>query len=309
MLAQLEALLALEELGTMTRAATRLRVTQSAVSKRIAALEAEVGARVVERRGRALHLTGLGRELAGSARPLVATLRGLVASERAEHAGRIGIAVTESILASWGAPLLARLRERLPKIEVVVHAHRGPVALDAVRSGRALLGLVGGRAPSARELAALVLGEERLVIVPSRLAPLALRRGATIDLLEIEPSSLTARATQAARAPFERASGIRLRTTGSVGSYVCLVQMARAGLGNALVPEPLADALGVSAASRTSLPAPGLARPVFVAARKTSLERSLVAAFLDALREEVAAAGVLRPIESNISERARARRR
>lgn len=309
MLDRLEALLALEELGTMTRAATRLRVTQSAVSKRIAALQAEVGSPVFERHGRAIRLTRVGRELAESARPLVATLRGLVATERAEHAGRVSLAITESILASWGAPLLARLRERMPRVELQVLAHRGPVALDAVRSGRALLGLVGGKAPPARELAVLPVGEEPFVVVPSRLEPITLRRDTTLDVMEIETGSLTARALAPARARFERASGLRLRTTASVGSYACLVQMARAGLGHALVPAALARALGVPAAAQIALPGPGLTRPVFVATRKTSLQRPLVAAFLDALRDEIAVAGVLEPEVREIPGRRTGRRR
>ena len=46
MIANLEALAALADLGTMTRAAARLRITQSAVSKRIAALEGELSLRL-----------------------------------------------------------------------------------------------------------------------------------------------------------------------------------------------------------------------------------------------------------------------
>ena len=57
MLDQLDALRALHETGTTRRAATRLRVTQSAVSKRIAALEERVGAPLLERHGRNVRLT------------------------------------------------------------------------------------------------------------------------------------------------------------------------------------------------------------------------------------------------------------
>ena len=48
----IEALAALEQCGTISEAATRLRLTQSAVSKRIQALQKTVGFRIVEPDGR-----------------------------------------------------------------------------------------------------------------------------------------------------------------------------------------------------------------------------------------------------------------
>ena len=47
MLDKLEALQALAEAGTMGRAAASLRVTQSAVSKRIGALSSELGCELI----------------------------------------------------------------------------------------------------------------------------------------------------------------------------------------------------------------------------------------------------------------------
>ena len=69
MIANLEALAALADLGTMTHAATRLRITQSAVSKRIAALEREVGQPVTEAHGRGVRLTPAGHRLLQRAAP------------------------------------------------------------------------------------------------------------------------------------------------------------------------------------------------------------------------------------------------
>ena len=51
MMDNLEALMALAECGTMSRAALRLSITQSAVSKRIANLQSQLGKRLVERSG------------------------------------------------------------------------------------------------------------------------------------------------------------------------------------------------------------------------------------------------------------------
>ena len=62
MLTYLEALHALAETGTMGEAAIKLRLTQSAISKRIRALEVEIGSDLIRRVGRRVELTEAGRQ-------------------------------------------------------------------------------------------------------------------------------------------------------------------------------------------------------------------------------------------------------
>ena len=69
MFAHIETLSALAAAGTMTRAAIQLRITQSTVSKRIAALEREVGQPLVEACGRGVRLTPVGHRLLERATP------------------------------------------------------------------------------------------------------------------------------------------------------------------------------------------------------------------------------------------------
>ena len=59
------------DLGTLGRAAVRLRVSQPSLSKRLASLEAKVGARLLERSARGVALTTAGRQLYRHARPLL----------------------------------------------------------------------------------------------------------------------------------------------------------------------------------------------------------------------------------------------
>ena len=60
MLEGLEALFALERTGTISEAAAQLRLTQSAVSKRIQSLQNEVKFLVIEPDGRRVKLTARG---------------------------------------------------------------------------------------------------------------------------------------------------------------------------------------------------------------------------------------------------------
>jgi DNA-binding transcriptional LysR family regulator len=58
------------DLGSLGHAAVRLRVSQPSLSKRLASLEAKVGARLLERSARGVALTPAGRQLYRHARPL-----------------------------------------------------------------------------------------------------------------------------------------------------------------------------------------------------------------------------------------------
>ena len=93
----LEALLALWKAGTMAAAANRLRVTPSAVSKRIAFLEDQVGYKLVEPKGRKVELTPAALRLVEKVDPLLAELRSVLTDERGVEGGELTIGVTESV--------------------------------------------------------------------------------------------------------------------------------------------------------------------------------------------------------------------
>src|SRR5687767_13341698 len=140
MFEQLTALAALAETGTMRAAGTKLHISQSAVSKRIASLESDLDKTLIERRGRHAYLTPEGERLLSRVQPLLSELRATLSEDAIEGRGRISIGVSESILGSWGAPLFARTQT--PEMEIELHAHRSPVAVDMVRGGEYALALI-----------------------------------------------------------------------------------------------------------------------------------------------------------------------
>jgi LysR family nitrogen assimilation transcriptional regulator len=70
------------ELGTVSRAAVRLRIAQPALSRQISNLEQELGLKLFDRVGRRLVLTGEGEQLLGDCRGLLSCASALV--ERAQ---------------------------------------------------------------------------------------------------------------------------------------------------------------------------------------------------------------------------------
>lgn len=274
MIDRIQALRALREAGTTARAAARLRVTQSAVSKRIAALEAEVGVPLVERVGRGCRLTAAAETLLAEAEPLLSRLAGVLAEARGASAAVVlRVAASESLLSSWLPGALVSAAGA--GLELELHAHRGPVLVERVRSGECELGICAAPGAS-KDLVESHLGDERMVLVPSRLGRRALERAAVADAWTIEERSLTW-PLLAARLARRRSGRPGIAITGRLESFTALVRCARAGLCHALVPRGVALAMGVPA--RALLELPGLTRPIAIVARSRTLERAPVARF------------------------------
>jgi DNA-binding transcriptional LysR family regulator len=279
MLEKLEALRALQSTGTMGRAAVVLRVTQSAVSKRIAALQDEVGKTLIEQHGRHVRLTSAAERLLLDATPLLEKLREVVQAQTDSQTEVLRIAATDSLLASWLPATLRSAIDRCPGMQLELHAHRGPMLLERVRSGDYALGVCPATTTEG-ELLVRVLGREPMVIVPARLE--RLRPTGVIPVWAIEQRSLTweAIATQVGR--LRNGPGFALEIKGRLESFTALVQVARAGFAHALVPIGVAKDLGVPV-DRLLL-VPELYRPIAVVGRRSTFTRPTVRKLLAALR-------------------------
>ena len=114
----------------MMKTATVLKIPQSAVSKRIAALEQYYDRQLIERQGRRVVLTHHGTRLVERVTPLMSELRHVFLEDNALRKGRIILGVSEAILASWGPRLFASVAREMPGVEFEFHAQRSPVVLD-----------------------------------------------------------------------------------------------------------------------------------------------------------------------------------
>jgi len=87
----LQTFVAICECGTVSRAATQLRITQPALSRRIKALQEELGLTLFDNLGRRLLLTSEGKEFLRHSRVLLAQAEAVLATGRALGGGRAGV--------------------------------------------------------------------------------------------------------------------------------------------------------------------------------------------------------------------------
>lgn len=128
---------------SFTRAAGELFLTQSAVSRQVAALEAELGVPLFVRRHRALDLTDDGRRLARAVDEALQGLRATVAQIRAPHGREVlTITTTPGLASLWLIPRLASFTAAHPGVDVRIDASHELRALSsegfdiAIRYGR-----------------------------------------------------------------------------------------------------------------------------------------------------------------------------
>lgn len=120
-LRHLETLLALSECGSLSKAAERLCLTQSALSHQLRALERHYGAALVEKSVRPLRFSATGQRLLGLAKavlPLVAEAGRDVARLAQGRGGPLRVAVQCHNCFDWLMPAMDAYRSLWPEVEL-----------------------------------------------------------------------------------------------------------------------------------------------------------------------------------------------
>jgi DNA-binding transcriptional LysR family regulator len=120
---QLRTLTEVVTCGSFSAAARRLNLTQPAVSLQIRELEARIGVRLVERFGKQAHATEPGRKLVQAAQRLLEDCNVIereMRHYRQDWLGQARLGTTLTALTYRLPPILGRLRERHPGIELTV---------------------------------------------------------------------------------------------------------------------------------------------------------------------------------------------
>jgi DNA-binding transcriptional LysR family regulator len=252
-LRQLRYFVAVAEELHFRRAAERLHVSQPPLSHQIAALEAELGCRLLERNRRRVELTPAGAAFLSRARRLLGELEVAADTARSIDAGRLGVlrvSFVGSALMSVVPALVQRFRAERPRVAIELHERSTAEQLRALRAGTIDIGLVRPPlAEAAEDLATRVIAREATVAAVPERHPLAALRRIPLRRLAAEPLVLF---------PREQAPGFhdlltgRLAATGiapRVAQYapemLTIIGLVAAGIGVSPVPASLtALALG-----------------------------------------------------------------
>nr|BFE86901.1 hypothetical protein GCM10020093_095020 [Planobispora longispora] len=135
---RLRVLAAVARQGSVTKAARELHYSQPSVSHHLAKLEAETGAKLVQRAGRGIRLTEAGRLLADRAIEIVGRVDSATAELSAHvglRAGRVRLAAFPSALGTFAPEAAALLTREHPALELGLTETEPPEALRMLRAG------------------------------------------------------------------------------------------------------------------------------------------------------------------------------
>lgn len=159
-------LLAVGRTGRYVTAAEHLGINHTTISRRIAALEEAIGARVLTRVGGSWELTDRGREVLAAAEAVEAAVQSLSGfpGQSPTLAGAVRISATDGFSAYIAAPAAAQVQRHHPKVAVEIVAATRRASQQ--RSGVDIEIVVG--APTVRRALAIRLGDYCLGLYGSR---------------------------------------------------------------------------------------------------------------------------------------------
>jgi DNA-binding transcriptional LysR family regulator len=226
----IEALISLDQYGTISEAAIRLRLTQSAVSKRIQALQNELKMNLIEPDGRRVKLTPDGLLFLGKARPLIIELKNLTLNNNQVSLSRYALGLSDSIAGSFGPEVVSRTLKTLKNIELDFHVHRGLMLLENIALGKYQLAICTID-DNRKDLYVAHLINEPLVLLNSELKN---KPNKNLPLITIEENSATWK--NVGHALKKEYSPLFSNNVIYVESFMAVYQMTKVGLGNGLIP-------------------------------------------------------------------------
>jgi DNA-binding transcriptional LysR family regulator len=188
-LRQLRAFVLVARLGSFTRAAQAMHVTQSALSLLVRELESAMNTRLLDRTTRAVSLTVAGSEFFPEAQRILGDLERAIASVdklMAKERGKVVIAAPLVLSSTYLPPILAAFRATYPGIELVLHDTLPTQVLPQVRSGAADIG-IGTFPASEADLRRVLLFTEAMVAVFPAAHRFAAEKRLTWEQLAAEP--------------------------------------------------------------------------------------------------------------------------
>jgi DNA-binding transcriptional LysR family regulator len=242
----LAAFVEVAEGGSFTQAAERLHLSQPAISKRISALETQIGQALFDRVGRTVSLTDAGRTLLPYARK---TLQDIEDARRAlsqldgQVSGRLSIGTSHHIGLHRLPPVLGQFTREYPQVDLDIHFMDSEIACQAVLAGTLELGIVTLPTQALPLLQCRVVWPDPLAVVAAADHPLAHRRQVSLAQLAEHPAVLPDEATYTHRIVTRalESEGLKPRVRLATNYLETLKMLAGIGLGWSVLPESMLD--------------------------------------------------------------------
>ena len=280
---QIRAFITVARLGSFTRAAAALHLSQPALTVQIRNLETTLATRLLDRNSRGVELTRLGRDLLPTLQKTLADLDAVLADARdlgGTRRGVVRIAALPSFAASVLPDLILQSTEAEPGLRFIVKDAVASAVNALVRSEAVDIGLTGGPFDP-DEFDILKRARDRLCLVYRRGHPIGARRRIGIKDLAALPLVLTAAGTSVrdvVDSAFAQARIVPVITCEPI-YMMTAVAMVRAGLGATILPGSSPEIRAEPTLESRPIDDPGFVRQVSLIRKKGRTLPPAAAAF------------------------------
>jgi DNA-binding transcriptional LysR family regulator len=292
-LRDIRAFIAVAQTGSFTQAATRLHLSQPALTVQIRRLEETLGLRLFDRNSRNVALTPTGREVLPLLQKSLHDMEHVLIDARALGSGASGtvrIACLPTFAASSLPELVRELKKAVPRVSFQVRDVVASMVNTLVLNEEADIGLTGGELDDPN-LEVLHAGIDRLVVVCPKRHALAKRRRITLADLAATPLVLTAQGTSV-RAVVDSAFA-KARCVPEIACeptyMMSAVAMVRAGLGVTILPASAREVRAEPELAALPVDDPAFTRPIALIRKRGRTLPPVTETFVAMLIEKLAA--------------------
>jgi DNA-binding transcriptional LysR family regulator len=273
---------------SVTRAATRLGLTQPALSLQLKALEAELGEALFARHRKQMQLTQAGEILYRHVQTVLATLEEAKTEVAALHQllrGHLAIAASDTNSTYILPEVLRLFRTQYPHVRIDIRNKMSSQVLQLVLDHEVDFGIATLPMAHRQVTMETLFRREEVMICPtdhplSRASAVSLAQVSPHPLLALSPGSTSRRLLDLA---FQH-TGVPMQVAMNLGSIEVIKRFVEIGLGVAIVPH-VAVAAEVQHGRLVAIPVEDLpAREIGLVERKNTRRSRPVVAFLRLLR-------------------------
>lgn len=239
-LRQLRYFVEIANLKSLTAAAARLFVAQSALSRQVKLLEDEIGTPLLVREARGVHLTEAGETLLARAQVLLRDAENIKAELRADRGvptGRLQIGAPPSLRSMLIAPFAAQFVREFPKVTLGFREGTSRQTRDLLARGEVDLAIVSSQEDVSAFGTQALLNEPLCWVGPPE-AKISIERPVAVADLATKPLILTAY-PNSLRVLVDRAlaeHGLQVAPVAEADMVSMMLDLIRRGLGYTVLP-------------------------------------------------------------------------
>ena len=242
----LQAFIAVARNGSFSKASEQLFVTQPAISKRVAALEEELGTQLFNRIARQISLTESGKQLIPKAQELVhqaEDMQRYASNLNDDISGNLSIAISHHIGLHRMPPILKEFNLRHPEVQLDIRFEDSDQAFSAVEHGDIEFAVITLPTELPEKLIKETVWQDQLNIMVGLEHPLSNQSDISLEVLAAYQCVLPDKETETHKIIDRQFKefGLEMKVQMETNNLETLKMLVGAGLGWSLLPKTMLD--------------------------------------------------------------------